>query len=136
MNKIELLKKYSEEDKLLLSKIIDKINYTKEKNKITNSDFLNLYEQKIVKELLDRLKVSNYAFYGGFNESERNVLVVYPEKLSEVFKDKLPNMDDTIKVIRINLSSEMKGKYIHQNYLSGLMKLGIKREKVRRYNCR
>ena len=42
MNKLENLKKYNDEDKLLLSKILDKIRLSKENNKITNTDFLNL----------------------------------------------------------------------------------------------
>ena len=28
------------------------------------------------------------------------------------------------------MPNEMNGKYIHKNYLSGLMKLGVKREKI------
>lgn len=130
MNKQELLKKYNEEDKLLLSKILDKIKYAKEKNKISNTDFLNMYEQKIVQEILNRIKEENYIFYGGFEQAERKMLITYPEKLSQIFENSIPNIEDIIKVIRIDLPNEMHGKYIHKNYLSGLMKLGIKREKI------
>lgn len=130
MNKQDLLKNYNEEDKLLLSKILDKINFTKEKNKISNTDFLNLYEQKITEEFLKKIKEENYIFYGGFKEAERKLLIVYPEKLFTVFENSIPNIEDIIKTIRIELPNEMQGKYTHKNYLSGLMKLGIKREKL------
>lgn len=130
MNKQELLKKYNEQDKLLLSKILDKIKFTKEKNKISNTDFLNLYEQQITEELLKRLKQTNYIFYGGFNEQERKLLIVYPEKLATVFKYNILNIEEIIKIIRIELPNQMQGKYVHKNYLSGLMKLGIRREKI------
>ena len=52
MNKQELLKKYNEEEKLLISKVLDKIKFVKEKNRIETTDFLNMYEQKIIKEIL------------------------------------------------------------------------------------
>ena len=34
------------------------------------------------------------------------------------------------KIIRITLSEEERGKYTHRNYLGGIVKLGMKREKV------
>jgi RNA-binding protein YlmH len=40
------------------------------------------------------------------------------------------NYNKILKVIRINLNEEEKGKYSHRNYLGGIVKLGIKREKV------
>lgn len=130
MNKHEILKKYNEEDKLFLSKVLDKIKIVKEKNKISYTDFLNLYEQKITIELLKRIKEKNYIFYGGFDEAERKIIIFYPEKLESVLKNNIPNIEEIIKVLRIDLPNEMKGKYVHKNYLSALMKLGIKREKI------
>lgn len=134
MNKQELLKKYNEEDRLLLSKLLDKIKFTKEKNKISYTDFLNLYEQKIIEEFLKKIKENNNIFYGGFENAERKILIIYPEKLSTIFDEEIPlqifKIENIIKIIRIELPNEMKGKYVHKNYLSGLMKLGIKREKV------
>ena len=56
MNKQELLKKYNEEEKLLISKVLDKIKFVKEKNRIETTDFLNMYEQKIIKEILNKIK--------------------------------------------------------------------------------
>ena len=56
MNKQELLKKYNEEEKLLISKVLDKIKFVKEKNRIETTDFLNMYEQKIIKEIRKVLK--------------------------------------------------------------------------------
>ena len=40
------------------------------------------------------------------------------------------NYPKIIKVIRITLPEEEKGKYSHRNYLGGIVKLGMKREKV------
>ena len=48
MNKQELLSDYkNQEDKLLLAKVLDKLEFSKARNKIENTDFLNLYEQDL-----------------------------------------------------------------------------------------
>ncbi len=130
MDKQELLIKYNNEDKLLISKLLDKINETKRQNKITVTDFLNLYEQKILQEILNKLKVNNYKLYGVCEQAERKVIIIYPEKLEEVFENHLPNIENFINIIRIKLPNEDKGKFVHKNYLGSLMKLGIKREKI------
>ena len=38
--------------------------------------------------------------------------------------------DKILKVVRVILPEEDKGKYSHRNYLGGIVKLGLKREKV------
>ena len=49
MNKQELLSDYiNQEDKLLLAKVLDKIEFCKTKNKIENTDFLNLDDQDLI----------------------------------------------------------------------------------------
>ena len=135
MNKTEILNKYSkQEDKLLISKVLDKIKYTESRNKIEITDFLDLYQIRIIKDVLNRIKFKNYILFGGFEESERKVLCIYPDKFNEDIVKK--NIFKEIKVIRIILPKEMYGKYFHRNYLGAIIKLGIEREKVRRYYCR
>ena len=75
MNKQELLKKYNEEEKLLISKVLDKIKFVKEKNRIETTDFLNMYEQKIIKEILNKIQEENYILYGGFEAAERKLIL-------------------------------------------------------------
>ena len=65
---------------------------------------------------------------GGFENAERNILIIYPEKYDMSMVEK--NYSKIIKVIRVSLGDEEKGKYIHRNYLGGIIKLGMKREKV------
>ena len=43
-------------------------------------------------------------------------------------EEKAPN--ELLKVVRIILPEEDKGKYTHRNYLGGIVKLGLKREMV------
>lgn len=121
---------HNDEEKILVSKILDKINFVKTKNKVQTSDFLNLYEQEIIIKLLKRLKIKNYILEGGKEAAERKILILYPCKLKETFENNNFKKDEYIKVYRITLPQELQGKYLHREYLSGIMKLGIKREKV------
>lgn len=69
-------------------------------------------------------------FYGGYENAERKVLIFYPDKLNDLINSGNFEFDTWIKVLRLTLPNENKGKYDHRNYLGALMKLGIKREKV------
>lgn len=130
MDKQKILNKYSKpEDKLLISKMIDKIEISSFKNKIEYTDFLDLYQCHLLEKILKQEKVENVIKSGGIDDAERNIILFYPDKLSNVasvnYKKLLP-----IKCIRIKLPKEMYGKYTHRDYLGGLIKLGIKREKI------
>lgn len=129
MNKQEILKFYKkEEDRLLVAKVLDKIELSKIRNKITNTDFLDMYQKNVVQKLLNSLKYKNYIFYGGFKEAERTVAIFYPDKFDSSIVEK--NYNTIMRMIEIILPNDLKGSYAHRDYLGGLMKLGIKREKI------
>ena len=56
------------EEKLILAKLQDKIKCCKNRNKIVNTEFLNLYQKNLIQNKLNELKISNYIFHGGFEE--------------------------------------------------------------------
>lgn len=129
MNKQEILQEYkSQEERLLIAKILDKLEFLKTRNKIESTDFLNLYEQELVQKLLKRIKFENYYFFGGSNEAERKVAIFYPEKLNEEMARK--NHKNIMTIIRIELPKELEDDYDHRTYLGAIMKLGIEREKI------
>ena len=129
MNKQELLKDYrKQEDKICLSQVLDKIEFSKIREKIENTDFLDMYQISLVENFLRKIKFENYKLYGGYEESERKILIIYPEKYNESMLEK--NYSKMLKVVRVSLPEEEKGKYTHRNYLGGIVKLGLKREKV------
>ncbi len=129
MNKQELLKDYKkQDDKLCLSQVLDKIESSKLKNRIEYTDFLNMYQVSLVENFLKKNKFENYELYGGYQDSERKILITFPENYSHDMVEK--NYNKILKVVRINLPEEEKGKYTHRNYLGGIIKLGLKREKV------
>lgn len=126
-----ILNKYKKpEEKLILSKILDKISFCETRNQIQVTDFLDLAQQELITKFLKFQKQENYILFGGFEEAERKTIVFYPEKLETLIKENKIDFNEWIKVLRITLPNENKGKYEHKNYLGALMKLGIKREKV------
>lgn len=126
-----ILNKYKKpEEKLILSKIYDKINFCETRNQIQVSDFLDLAQQELIQKVMNGQKQKNYLFYGGTKEAERKIFICYPEKLRMLIEEEKINFNEWIKVLRITLPSENKGNYTHQNYLGALIKLGIKREKI------
>jgi len=129
MNKQELLKDYKkQEDKMCLSQVLDKIQASNMKDKIEYTDFLDMYQVSLVQNFLRKTQIKNYQLYGGYKEAERKILIIYPEKYDEKMLEK--NYDKMIKIIRVILPNEEQGKYTHRNYLGGIVKLGLKREKV------
>ena len=113
------------ENKLLVAKVIDKYGFCINKNKITYTDFLDISSLAIIKKMLSEEKANNYIIYGGREEADRNLIIFYPEKLSKEMVEK--NYSKILEVIRIKLPNNIS--YEHREFLSGIMKLGIKREK-------
>lgn len=129
MDKQKILSDYKkQEEKILLAQILDKIEFSKQREKLEYTDFLDMYQTSLVKSFMKKIDFENYILYGGFDNAERNVLIIYPEKYNMTMIEK--NYSKIIKVIRIVLSEEEKGNYSHRNYLGGIVKLGMKREKV------
>ena len=129
MNKQEILQKYStQEDKLLIAQILDKLEFCKTRNKIESTDFLNLYEQNLVNELLEKINFENYYFFGGNVQAERKVLVFFPQKLTKEIA--MRNNSKIISVIKIKLPDGIQIDIDHRGYLGAIIKLGLERKKI------
>lgn len=126
-----ILNKYKNpEEKLILSKVLDKISFCETRNQIQVADFFDLAKQELIVKFLKLQRQENYLLFGGFEEAERKTIVFYPEKMKSLIMDNKINFNEWIKIIKITLPNENKGKYEHKNYLGALIKLGIKREKI------
>lgn len=131
MDKQEIVKKYKDEEKWLVAKLLDKLEMSKQKGKITNTDFLDLAQRKIVEHILARREIKQYIqseLFGAYEEAERCIVIFYPDKFDKEIIQR--NYNNIMQMIRVCLPSELKNTYTHRDYLGGLMKLGIKREKV------
>ena len=122
MNKQEILSRYKkEEDKLILAKVLDKQVASSTKKQITHTDFLDMAEQKLVESFLQKQKIEHFSWQGGYANAQRKQLYFYPEKSEEEIE---------IGVLRVKLPKEKIGEYEHRIYLGGILKLGVKREKI------
>ena len=129
MDKQQLLKDYKkQEDKICLSQVLDKIEFSKVKNKLEYTDFLDMYQISLVENFLRKIKFENFVLFGGYEDAERKILIIYPNKYDTSMLEK--NYDKILKIVRVKLPTEELGKYSHRNYLGGIIKLGFKREKV------
>ena len=117
-----------DEEKLILAKLNDKIRLSKTRNKIVNTEFLNMYQESVIRKEIERIKLTNYIFTGGYAEAESKILIIYPDKLTEQIIEQ--NIKNIIKAIKIELPNEQKGKYLHKDYLGTLMQFGITRERI------
>lgn len=128
MDKKLILDKYKkEEDKLLISKLFDKISAVEKQNRVQNTDFLSPVELQVLKKVLQMAGYTNYIIYGVTEDFQRSIIVLYPEKLEEVFNNNNFDFNSICNTIRIFNNCE---KLEHKMYLGGLIKLGIKREKI------
>lgn len=125
----EILNDYREkDDKILLAQILDKVEMVEKKNKIEYTDFLDLAQIELVQKFINKIKLENYMSYGGFEQAERKMFVFYPDKFNSMVVKK--NLSNIVQIIRVELPEDLKGKYVHRDYLGAVIKLGIERKKV------
>jgi RNA-binding protein YlmH len=119
------IKDKKEEDKLIIARIEDKIKLCNTRNKIFYMDFMQLNEKSIALKYIKENNIRNYIFFGGVENADREILIFYPEKITEEMARE--NFSNILAVVKIDLP--VGQNYEHREYLSGIMKLGIKREK-------
>ena len=125
----DILNDYREkDDKILLAQILDKVEAVEKKNKIEYTDFLDLAQIELVQKFINKIKLENYMVYGGFDQAERKLFVIYPEKFNSFVVEK--NLTNIVQIIRIELPDDLKGKYTHRDYLGAVIKLGVERKKI------
>ncbi len=107
------------EKELLLNRFKEFYNRSRNKGIYIYSDFLNMYEQSLLK---DEIKFG-YTLYGGYEDAERRIAMFGQED------DLGYPPDPPIKVLCISpLSEKFSQELTHRDFLGSLMGLGIKRE--------
>lgn len=121
------------DDKLLLARLEDKARLCSDNSMITNSDFLDMHERSLVKNMRLPYPDVKCVFYGAFPDAERTAAVLLPsyieagstEQLAEYFASDPDS--DPITVLRVT-KDKFSPPLGHRDYLGALMSLGIKRE--------
>lgn len=109
-----------DELQILLSKAKNLVYAVDRGRPFAFTPFLNIEQQSEIKNFFLQNKVKCVT-YGGYNDSERNVVAVYSESAPESF-------DFPFSPIGFPLSS--KAEISHRDVLGSLMSLGIKRELI------
>lgn len=126
MDRDIVLKKISKiEDRLLVSRILDKYVLSEKIKKNTNSDFLDPYQKNVVEKSLETGGIRDFIFFGGFSGAERTVVVFCPNNMPQNVEREFLEL---FEVLHIRLKS--RESFSHRDYLGSLMGLGIKREKI------
>ena len=102
----ELTKLQKDEDKILIAKVLDKLKFAENRNKIESTDFLDLRQQSVTKELLEVRKSNNYKFFGGYDNAERNI-VIFSNSIEFIKQDEINSL---LSIIRITLPNNLKGE--------------------------
>ena len=112
----------TEEDRLLLARLYDKLNHGAEREIFSCTAFLSPREQAMVKKLLPHVPL---VFFGGCDGAERCMACYVPEYLPE---DYLTSEDGPAAAVRAVYYE--KDALTHRDFLGSLMGAGIKRETV------
>lgn len=112
------------EDRLFLSKMLDKAELSDRIGKPVHTDFLDPYQQNLIETAYNGIEESEYDFYGGYIGAERAIAVFHPD----FYEPEEGEYDSYLKLLNIKPNS--RESLTHRDYLGSLMGLGIKREKT------
>lgn len=112
------------EDRLLLSKILDRAELSGRIGKPVHTDFLDPYQQSLAEKAFEGVENPECDFYGGYTGAERVVAVFRPG----FYEPEEDEYEAYLKLLSIRPNS--REGLTHRDYLGSLMGLGIKREKT------
>ena len=110
-----------DEKRIEVRKIIDKIQIVLNKHLVQSTDFLDPFEVELAKSVLNRFEDISYSIQGGYNEAERNIIIIYP---SYIFIE-----DIEIPLSSLRISGDLNSVE-HKDYLGSILSLGINRNKI------
>ncbi|MEG0829327.1 MAG: YlmH/Sll1252 family protein [Anaerovoracaceae bacterium] len=115
-----------EESKILLASVTDRFTKCQEQYAVTNTDFLDLRQGAMVKNLCHKLaqrtRDVQCVFYGGYEEAERGIMVFLPDYAA---------VEDYNPLGAIRVTTKEGSKILtHRDFLGSLTGAGIKREKI------
>ncbi len=113
----------SQEDKMLLSQVFDKICRSMERNIPAHSPFLSLREQQMCRYLFG--SQPGLYWFGGYEDAERKMLVYLPDYLEESSL-----MEDSSPIACIHAAFYEGDTPTHRDFLGALMGAGIARDTV------
>lgn len=119
-----ILDRYKEyEDRVLVNELLEYAKTCTAGYSSRHTDFLDPRQQKIAEDILGMQKDISFGFFGGIEDSERAVCVIYDENY-EIAEEDIP-----VVILSITWSKSSK-RLSHRDFLGSILGCGIKREKV------
>lgn len=128
MNKNEIIKRYAQEaeGKLLLARVLDKLEEAEQNNVPKSTKFLNEQQRILVERMIANIGNMRYLFFGGYEGATRTILIFLPDYMEpEQIID-----DDIIPIAFIRAEYSTDKTITHRDFLGSLMGSGIKRETI------
>ncbi len=127
-SKTELLDRCarSGEERMLLARVLDKLELAEHRGAPAHSPFLSPGEQALVSDLLARCGHPRHLFFGGYEGSERNICCFLPQWQEP--EDVLEDEQGPLAALEAVFPAD--ADLSHRDILGGLMGLGITREKL------
>lgn len=126
MDKTELLNHLasSEEERLLLSRVLDQQRLAARRNIPAATAFLSPAERAAAERLIAAVGYPAHAFFGGYDAAERRVCVFLPDWLTP------EEADEGEYLCAVRAVWKSPEALTHRDFLGALMGLGLKRETV------
>lgn len=115
----------SEEDKVLLARVLDRISQGNIRNIPSSSCFLSPREQVLSERVLRGSGLTEFHFFGGSDAAERRICVYLPDWCEEEW---LESQDGPLTAFRADYHEQ--DSLTHRDFLGSLMGCGVKRETV------
>ncbi len=107
----------------IINRLEDFVDLALCKQSISATHFLNPLEQSVAVKKLINISGIKYKIIGGYENSERNIIIIYTD-------NKYPEFNNYLALVKINFS-KFDTKYIeHRMILGSVLSLGIKREGI------
>jgi len=107
----------------LINRLDDFIDSALYKSYVSTTHFLNPHEQALAIQKLKSIHGIKYEVQGGYTNSERNIVVVYPD-------DSYTQIENYLSVAKIEFN-KFDTKYLeHRMILGSILSLGIKRDVI------
>lgn len=115
----------SDDDRMLLAGVLDKLEACRSRNYLTSTRFLDMHERALVQQGV-RLAGGERecVFFGGYTDAERTVAVFFPDYLTA--QDAIREENSPVALLRAEKHDA--DTLTHRDYLGALMGLQISRD--------
>ncbi len=111
------------DDKIFISRVLDRAEVVLKNYIPRNTDFCDPYQISLCKPILNKLGELKYFVTGGFNQPERQIIVLFPDYMEK------EEVESPLEFLQIKGDFD-KNNLSHRDILGAVLGLGIKREKI------